>query len=417
MSGALGFKILGQRRHDGTRRQTSQGVPRGPLAQDAHGLQASKVRLALDKGSQNRILELVKAGAPLFPEWRKTPGHVHGTGLVEGGDIFTHGPQFPARADQQIQNHPLPGTARLLAVELPPELVVKPRRAHAAGVAVQGIGGGHGVAHGIDGFRQLGMLFEHRRVQLRVQQTRDMKAARHHQNSLMLLARLPDPAGHVGLSCQTPVFQKLHLGSLPTGQDAVCMHQADKGIAAEGQPLHLEIFLPEFFKRAQSRLFAQPLLKAVVGQIPVRGVAELFRVGPQTASFLCSQQDLGKAQIDEPSGDAESPGGAQCHQLRRGIEKGIPATPEPRLITVGEILSLIPAGVVESHRSLRLRVRQDVHQIIGILRALHQNAVGPVTFDQLFQMPRTDGAVMTDGIVEHGRVRIKGDHFRRLLAS
>ena len=417
MAGALGFKILGQRRHDGSRRQAAQGVARGPLAQDAHGLQASKVRLALDEGPQDRILELVKAGAPLFPEGRKTAGHVHGAGLVEGGDILAHGPQLPARADQQIQNHPLPGTARLLAVELPPDLVVKSRRGYAAGVAVQGVGGGHGIAHGIYGFRQPGMLFKLRRVQLRVQQTRNVKAARHNENALMLLSRLPDPAGHVGLSCQTPVLQKLHLRSLPAGQDAIGMHQADKGFAAQGQPFHLEIFLPKFLKGTQSRLFAQPLLKTVVGEISVRSVAELFRIGPQTAGLPGGQQNFSKAQVDEPSGDAESPGGAQCHQLRRGIEKGIPATPKSRLVTVGEILSLVPAGVVEGHGGLRLRVRQDVHQIIGILRALHQNAVGSVTFDQLFQMPRADGAVVADGIVEHGRVRIKGDHFRRLLAS
>ena len=126
-------------------------------------------------------------------------------------------------------------------MELPPELVIESRRGYAAGVAVQGIGGGHGIAHGVDGLRQLGMLFDLRRVQLGCQQACDMETTRHNKNTVVILRRLTDPAGHVGLSGQTSVLQKLHLGSLPAGQDAVCMHQADKGFAAQGQPLHLEI--------------------------------------------------------------------------------------------------------------------------------------------------------------------------------
>ena len=302
-------------------------------------------------------------------------------------------------------------------MELPPELVIIPRCGHAAGVAVEGIGGVHGVAHGVDGFVKLRALLKRRRFDLGTQQSGNVEAACHHQNSTKLSRSLPDAPGHMGLPGQTPVLHQLHLRRILPGEEAVGIHQMYKLFIGKGQALHLEIFFPEFLKAAQPGLFTKPLLEAVMGQVAVRGIAELLRIGAKSPGLFGGEQDFSKAQIDEPSGNTQISGCLEGRQLRRGVEKGIIAPVKPRLVAVTEIVPLIPAGIVKCHRGHGFRIREELHQVIGILRSLHQDAVRSITPDHPLQMPGTNRAVVADGIVNDGSVQIKGNHFRRLLAS
>ena len=297
-------------------------------------------------------------------------------------------------------------------MELPPDGVIKARHGHAAGVAVQSIGGGHGVAHGIDRLLQLRRFDLHDRLAGGGQQTGNVEATCHHQNPAVFLAGFSDTHGHMGLPGQTPVLLQFNQWCILPDEPAVGVHQIEKGFRGQEKPLSLKIFLPEFLEIPDPGLFAEPGLEPAVGQIPVRGVAELFLIGPQAPGIPGGQEDLAKAQVHESGRNSPISRLAQGNQLRGGIEEGIPAPPGGGFLLVGQMLPLVPAGVVEGHRGLGLRVRQDLQKLVGILRTLHQNAVRFICFNGLFQMPCTDGAVVPDGKIEDRPVHAQRSRFR-----
>ncbi len=244
-----------------------------------------------------------------------------------------------------------------------------------------------------------------------------MEPARHHQNLGVLLRRLPDAEGHVGLPGQAAVLHQLLLRRVLTGEQAVGVHLADKGLVWLEKAGGLEIFLPEFLKTAQAGPFTQQLLEPAGGQIAVAGVAQLLPFGAQAPGVPGGQQDLPVGQVHEPGGYAQAGGGAQGGQLRGMVQEGVIA-PEALLPALRvQQPGLVPVGVIEGYRGLGVRVGEDRDQVVGVFRPLHQDAIRDVPLDDPLQMPGAGGTVVPHRVVENRGVQGEGDHFNRLLAS